>query len=70
VTTGTVTATLGGVNTPVTFAGLTPGFVALYQVNVHVPSGVPTGDAVPLVLTVTNPDGTTAQSNTVTAAVQ
>jgi uncharacterized protein (TIGR03437 family) len=69
-TTGKVTATIGGVNAPVVFSGLTPSLVALYQVNVQVPAGVPTGDAVPLVLTVTNPDGTAAQSNTVTVAVQ
>jgi uncharacterized protein (TIGR03437 family) len=69
-TTATVTATIGGMNAPVVFSGLTPTLVALYQVNVQVPAGTPTGDAVPLVLTVTNPDGTTAQSNTVTVAVQ
>jgi uncharacterized protein (TIGR03437 family) len=69
-TIGTVTATIGGVNAPVVFSGLTPTLVALYQVNVQVPAGAPTGDAVPLVLTVTNRDGTAAQSNTVTVAVQ
>jgi len=69
-TTGTVTATIGGVNAPVVFSGLTPTLVALYQVNVQVPEGTPTGDAVPLVLTVTNKDGMAVQSNTVTVAVQ
>jgi uncharacterized protein (TIGR03437 family) len=69
-TIGTVTASIGGVNAPVVFSGLTPTLVALYQVNVQVPAGTPTGDAVPLVITVTNPDGITAQSNTVTVAVQ
>jgi uncharacterized protein (TIGR03437 family) len=69
-TSGTVTATIGGVNAPVSFSGLTPGQVALYQVNVQVPAGTPTGDAVPLVLTVTNKDGVVAESNTVTVAVQ
>ena len=69
-TTGTVTATIGGVNAPVVFSGLTPTLVALYQVNVQVPAGTPTGDAVPLVITVTNPAGMTVQSNTVTVAIQ
>jgi uncharacterized protein (TIGR03437 family) len=50
---------------------LTPTLVALYQVNVQVPAGAPTGDTVPVVLTVTNPqDGTVALSNAVTIAVQ
>lgn len=57
-------------NAPVVFSGLTPTLVALYQVNVQVTAGTPTGAAVPLVITVTSPDGTTAQSNSVTVAVQ
>jgi len=70
-TTSTITASLGGANAPVTFAGLTPGLVQLYQVNVKVPAGIPTGNAVPLVLTVISADGSTvASSNTVTVAVQ
>jgi len=32
------------------FKGLAPGFVGLYQVNLRVPSGLPSGD-VPLALT-------------------
>ena len=43
------------------FAGLTPGFVGLYQVNVVVPTGTPTGDAIPIFLQ-TN-DGDTNQVN-------
>ena len=41
--TDTVTATIGGVNAPVTFAGLAPGWVGLYQVNVQVPFAAITG---------------------------
>jgi minor extracellular serine protease Vpr len=37
------TAFIGGVSAPVRFAGLAPGFVALYQVNVEVPAGAPVG---------------------------
>ena len=55
--------TIGGVTVPPSFSGLT-SFVGLYQVNVQVPSETPTGDAVPLVLTI---GGT--QSNLVTIAV-
>jgi uncharacterized protein (TIGR03437 family) len=35
--------------TPI-FSGLSPGSVALYQVNVQVPAGSQTGDAVPIVI--------------------
>ena len=40
--------TLGGVALPVLFAGLTPGLVGVDQINVSVPSWVPTGMSVPL----------------------
>ena len=38
-----VTAVLAGVTLPVTYAGLAPGFVGLYQVNVALPPGTPPG---------------------------
>ena len=50
-TTDPVTATIGGAQAQVLFAGLVPGFSGLYQVNAIVPSNVPVGDSVPLVLT-------------------
>jgi uncharacterized protein (TIGR03437 family) len=46
-----VTATIGGVSAPVQFAGLTPGFTGLYQVNLTIPTVAPS-DTAPLVLTV------------------
>ncbi len=61
----TPTVTIGGAAASVTFAGLAPGFVALYQVNAQVPTNAPTGDAIELVVRV----GSVA-SNTVTIAVQ
>jgi uncharacterized protein (TIGR03437 family) len=46
----TVTLTIGGVSVPVSFAGLTPGFTGLYQVNATVPSGIAPNQQAPLVL--------------------
>ena len=34
---------IAGLPAQVTFSGLAPGFVGLYQVNVQVPAGVPSG---------------------------
>jgi uncharacterized protein (TIGR03437 family) len=45
------TVTIGGVNAPVTFSGLAPGFVGLYQVNAMVASNTPTGNQ-PLVVSI------------------
>jgi large repetitive protein len=46
-----VTLSIGGINAPVVFAGLTPGSTGLYQVNAAIPAGVVPGDSVPVVLT-------------------
>jgi uncharacterized protein (TIGR03437 family) len=45
------TVTLGGVQIPVAYYGLTPGEVGVYQINVKIPNNVPTGLSVPLVIT-------------------
>ncbi len=50
-TVNAATVTIGGVQAPVLFAGLTPGYVGLYQVNATVPPGITPGDQVPVVLT-------------------
>ncbi len=47
---GNLVVTIGGVPAFVSFAGLAPGFIGLYQVNAQVPPGVTAGDAVPVVL--------------------
>ncbi len=47
-----VTVTIGGQPATVSFAGLTPGDPGLYQINAIVPSGIVTGDAVPVVISV------------------
>lgn len=47
------------------FCGLTPGLVGLYQVNVTVPAGAPTGNAVPISLAIGG-----VASNTAAIAIQ
>jgi uncharacterized protein (TIGR03437 family) len=42
--------TLGGVPLNVLYSGLVPGEVGVYQVNASVPSGVPQGMDIPLVV--------------------
>jgi adhesin/invasin len=60
-----VTVQIGGANAQVQFAGLTPGFAGLFQVNVVVPPGAATGNAVPVSITVAG-----QTSNVVTMAIQ
>lgn len=62
---GTPTVTIGGVPANVSFSGLAPGYVGLYQVNAQVPAGLAANDAVPVVLQM---GGTT--SNAAAIAVQ
>jgi uncharacterized protein (TIGR03437 family) len=57
--------TIGGVGAVVSYSGLAPTLVGVYQVNAIVPSGVSAGNAVPVVISI----GKVA-SNTVTIAVQ
>jgi uncharacterized protein (TIGR03437 family) len=56
---------IGGIDATVVFSGLDPSQVGAYQVQAIVPAGAPTGNAVPLVISI---DG--AVSNTVTLAIQ
>jgi uncharacterized protein (TIGR03437 family) len=55
---------IGGVAVQPSFSGLS-SFVGLYQVNVQVPANTPTGDVVPVLLTIGG-----VSSNSVTIAVQ
>jgi uncharacterized protein (TIGR03437 family) len=64
-TLATPNVTIGGMPAAVSYSGLAPGLVGLYQVNVQVPNNAPTGDAVNLAITVGS-----LTSNTVTVAVQ
>ena len=55
---------IAGIPADVTFSGLAPGFVGLYQVNVEVPPGVPSGtQEVEIIIN-------SVPSNTVTLAVE
>ena len=60
-----VTVSLNGVDLKPAFAGLTPGFIGLYQVNVQVPAAIPPGLNLPLQLR----QGT-ASGNLVSVAIQ
>jgi uncharacterized protein (TIGR03437 family) len=60
---------IGGTRIPdqnVLFAGLAPEFVGLYQINVLLPSGLPVGSAVPIVLG----QGSVASRADVTIAIE
>ncbi len=59
------TVTIGGASAQVTYSGLAPGFAGLYQVNVVVPAGAPSGGSVDVILSIGG-----VPSNTVTVAVQ
>ncbi len=65
ITPTTPVVTVGGVASVVSYSGLAPSLVGVYQVNVLVPLGVSPGNAVPVVVTMGN-----VPSNTVTVAVQ
>jgi uncharacterized protein (TIGR03437 family) len=57
--------TIGSEPATVTFSGLAPGFVGLYQVNVEVPAAAPEGSAVPVRLSIGG-----VESDTVTMAIE
>ncbi|MGO4881678.1 MAG: hypothetical protein ACLP59_12750 [Bryobacteraceae bacterium] len=63
-TTTAATVTIGGVQATPSFAGLAPGYVGLYQVNVQVPASVAAGSSVPVTISIGS-----LTSNTVTIPV-
>jgi uncharacterized protein (TIGR03437 family) len=50
IATDTVTAVVNGAELPALFAGLAPGFVGLYQVNIMIPTTMPPGSGIFLTL--------------------
>jgi uncharacterized protein (TIGR03437 family) len=64
-TTSLPVVTVGGVNTHVSWSGLAPSFTGIYQVSFIVPENAPTGDTVPVTVSIDS-----AVSNTVTMAIQ
>ncbi len=64
-TAATPTVRIGSASAEVSFSGLTPGAVGLYQLNIKVPPETSPGDAVPLVVTFGS-----AASNAVTLPVK
>jgi uncharacterized protein (TIGR03437 family) len=59
------TVTVGGQQVTVVWAGLTPQFPGVNQINITLPAGTPTGNAVPIQVSV----GGITTSNTLTIAV-
>ena len=60
------TVLVGGQPVNVVFSGLSPQFVGVNQINVTLPPGTPTGNAVPLQISI----GGIVTTNTITIAVQ
>ncbi len=67
--TAQVNVQVGGEPAQVSFAGLVPGYTGLYVVNAQLSATTPVGPAIPVQLSVQQPDGPLANSNTVTIAV-
>jgi uncharacterized repeat protein (TIGR01451 family) len=64
---GTVTATIGGVEATIAYAGEAPGYtLGLQQINVLIPEGAPAGSSIPITLTA---NGTATQTG-VTIAIE
>jgi uncharacterized protein (TIGR03437 family) len=59
------TLTMGGVKAEMQYAGITPGFAGLCQIDAVVPANSPVGNEVPMVATVAG-----QVSNIVTLAVK
>jgi uncharacterized protein (TIGR03437 family) len=61
------TVMVGGVNAQVVFSGMTPQFVGVYQVNIIIAAGTPTGNAIPLQIAM---NGVTSRNDVTIAVMQ
>ena len=59
--------TVGGVKAQVLFAGMTPQFVGVYQLNIVIAAGTPTGNAIPLQI---SSNGVTSRNDVTIAVTQ
>ena len=58
---------VGGMTAHVDFAGLSPQFPGVYQINITIPNNAPIGDAIPL--QIQTPDGSVTSTDKVTIAI-
>jgi uncharacterized protein (TIGR03437 family) len=65
-----VQATIGGVNAPVAFAGVAPGFAGLEQLNIRIPDNAPAGQAVQILIGVRDRLNVLKQANPVSISLQ
>ena len=69
-TPGAVSVNLSGIDAPVESIDASPGNAGVYAIQIRVPAGVAFGDALPLRVEVSTPDGRRFDSNSVTVAVE
>jgi uncharacterized protein (TIGR03437 family) len=58
-TTNTISVTVGGIPATVAYAGIAPGLQGLNQINVTIPAGVNSGNAL---LAISGPDSLTSEA--------
>jgi len=65
-----IQVTIGGVNAPVAFAGVAPGFAGLAQLNILIPTTVAANPATPVVVKARDRLNNLNQANTVNISIQ
>jgi uncharacterized protein (TIGR03437 family) len=67
---GRLSVSIGGLQVPVDEVSAVPGWAGVKRILITIPVSAPTGDAVPLGLTESLPDGRTARSQSATIAIE